>query len=164
MKTSEWESKMAKHKIVRLKNAGAHIHTNGCVYCGDPKICSKCMQCPCRINKAEKELRLARMGRGWLDVCSLDVLIDNGYTVDQLIGVNVDWHGRKAVVVKRPGGLQKISVALTAKMPCRRGCGRRLTITVKSGVHHGSFCTVIDRNGNRLADLRDHIMLCGECR
>jgi hypothetical protein len=147
-----------------------HIHYWGCVHCGDPKVCSKCMKCPCRLRRAQEQLRLAKMGKGWLDAYYLDILLESGIKIDRLIGVNVDWHGRKALTVKRPdswkpmsGQAQKYVLALLVRLPCDNGCKRRVQITVKSGVHHGAFCVVIDRNGNRLADLRDKNVLCGKC-
>jgi len=50
-----------------------HIHQWGCVYCGDIKVCSKCMKCPCLINAAKQQLRMAKQGKAWLDVstCTL---------------------------------------------------------------------------------------------
>jgi hypothetical protein len=112
-----------------------------------------------------------KQGKGWLDVYYLDVLVNEAkYTADQLEGLPVDWHGRKGVIVKRPnpwrpmsGQPQEYVVGVRVRVPCDGKCGKRLVLTVVGGVHYGAFCTVVDRNGTRLADLRDCNSFCAGC-
>ena len=142
---------------------GWHIHYWGCVNCGDSKVCSKCMKCPCVLNAAKKQLRSAKMGKGWLDVYYLDILMNAGYTPDRLKDIFVDWHGRKGTTLKLGDVL-----AIKVRIPCDGGtlgqrCKRRLVLLVKSGVHFGAFCKVVDHKGNVVADLREQNALCQQC-
>jgi hypothetical protein len=110
---------------------------------------------------AKKNFRRAKEGKELLGIGCLDLLMDNGYKPEQFYGLAADWHGRKGTIAATPYG-EKTTAGVKVRVPCDRGCGRRLIITTVSAVHRGAFCVVVQK-GQRVADLRDQDTLCSHC-
>jgi hypothetical protein len=109
-----------------------------------------------------QQIEKARRGQQPLDIGTMQELVDAKLDINKLVGLRVDWHGTNGVVVRRKDG-DRIVPAISVRVPCDRRCGRRIRLSVVSGVHKGAFCIVVDKRGNRVADLRDKVSVCGHC-
>jgi hypothetical protein len=107
-----------------------------------------------------------------MDTDALDDYLDSGKDPWKLLGKKVDWHGRTGTVVKvpspagkrlggnYPGVRRRIGLRVRVALTCPQRCGRRMSLTVVSGLHRGAFCYVVDSEGKFLADLRDQVPTC----
>ena len=75
--------------------------------------------------------------------------------------------GRKVQLVHGTGIIAQMAArgefGIRVRLKCSHvGCNIRHTVYAKPGCHAGAFCYVYDREGNRLADLRNQQFACTE--
>lgn len=95
-----------------------------------------------------------------INTYELDEALEDG-CAEQFIGQPIQWHfGNVGIVQKLKCGKIVIELFLSCDK-CERG---NFQIFVKSGLHNGAFCYVVDENGKYLANLRDQIVVCKNCQ
>lgn len=89
----------------------------------------------------------------------IDALVDNGVSLDILVGSKVIWHDEhKSPIVAHGSG-----IAIQKRLYCHR-CGKRgTTVYLSGGMHRGAWCYAYNKRGQYRANLRDQDYVCQEC-
>lgn len=77
--------------------------------------------------------------------------------LNSLLGKRVSWHGQAIGILSK---LKNGSIVIKMRADCGN-CFRKLGyMFLKSGLHNGAFCYVVDEKGKYIANLRDQIPIC----
>ncbi len=95
-----------------------------------------------------------------IDVSEIDLLLDSGLDPIHLDGQLLRWHdgGNYPLLLVR--GQPRASLTVVCDR-CRKST---IDLLVGPGLHNGAWCYVFDGRGNYIANLRDDVWVCGECR
>jgi hypothetical protein len=93
-----------------------------------------------------------------VDLNTLDEWLEDGTSLDQVVGRLADWHGEPFSIVAFQD-----SVAIKVTLLCRQCKSNPTTVYARSGCHAGAFCYVYNEDGQFQADLRNQEYVCDLC-
>ena len=94
-----------------------------------------------------------------IDTSLLDDLIDAGYPLKALSGRMIDYHGTITMAEQIHGRIKLPTSAICHK--CR---SKKIDVWAVSGLHKGAWCYIVDMNDNFIANIRDQVWTCTNCK